>query len=250
MSASVPGPKARSHASTSAGRAVRLRARLDRRAEPRRHRRPARARRGPRAGVGGPDDGAGRGQHGQHARPDRHLAGPCLAFAVRDHAVEEGHLVAQLGEGHLAAIRERRDDLRWTPSPASARRCAAGRLSRRDPPGGGAPAAATRSLAPACASASRSRGKTNSVRRIARCFTSDRSTVQRALEIGHRHAGDAGLRGQEDRRRVGAVQADHAAGRLDDIGGAVRAGQTVTPGDPGSTLGDGEAARGGHAARS
>ena len=72
--------------------------------------------------------------------------------------------------------------------------------------------------------------------------------VQRALEIGHRHAGDAGLRRQEDRRRIGAVQADHAARRLDDVGGAVRAGQTVTPADPGSTLGDGEATRGGHAA--
>jgi hypothetical protein len=74
--------------------------------------------------------------------------------------------------------------------------------------------------------------------------------VQRPLEIGHRHAFDAGLRGQEDRRRVGAVQADHAAGRLDDVGGAVRAGQTVTPGDPGSTLGNGETAWCGHAARS
>ena len=74
--------------------------------------------------------------------------------------------------------------------------------------------------------------------------------VQRALEVGDGQAGDTRLRGQEDRRRVGAVQADHAARSLDDVGGAVRGREAVTPGEPGSAFVDGEATRGGHAAQS
>ncbi len=249
MSASVPGPKARSHAATSAAVPSASDARLERRAEPRRHRRPARSRRGPRAGVGGPDDGAGRGQHGQHVRPDRHLAGPCLAFAVRDHTVEEGHLVAQLGERHRAAIRERGDHLAGhLLQPA---RAVAMEAESLDEARQAAALQRGHAVARARLRIGQPLAREDEQRPPHRQVLHQRPIdVQRALEVGHRHAGDAGLRGQEDRRRIGGVQADHAACRLDDVGGAVRGGQAVPDGEPGSTLGDGEATRDAHAARS
>ena len=250
MSASVPGPKARSHAATSAAvpsASVRGSIGAPSHAD---HGRPARARRGPRAGVGGPDDGAGRGQRGQHVRPNRHLAGPCLAFAVRDRHRRGGapRRAARRRSAHghptsaattsVDALFSQRAPLRWRPNRLDETNQAAalqrGHAFARARLGIGQPLA-----------------REDEQRPPHREVLHERPIdVQRALEVGHRHAGDAGLRGEEDRRWIGGVQADHAACRLDDVGGAVRRGQAVTPADPGSTFGDGETAWCGHAARS
>ena len=211
MSAAVPGPKTRSHCSTSPATPSASGRGRDLLAQPGLHRGPARPGGGPPAVVRRPHDRA-RPRTAWSTPGDRPAPAHPTTCLRRRRSTPRAR-------GSRRAAPTTWPPARRTAPPAPARRprdsqrsplrcspaVSTSRMSRRRS------TSATRLLAPAWAKLSVSRGKTNRVRRIARCLTSDRSTYRASLQVGHRHAVDARPGGQVDRRGVGPVQADHAA---------------------------------------
>ena len=62
--------------------------------------------------------------------------------------------------------------------------------------------------------------------------------VERPFEVGDGHPVDARPCREVDGAGVGRVQADDAAGGLDDVSGSLAGRQTVAAREPGAALGD------------
>jgi len=231
------------------GDPLRFGPRLQGRAQPRRHRGPARTRGRPAAGVRRPHDLAGGGQHRQRARTDREVAAPRLAFAEGDRSVEPRDLLLQLGVGQRAAAGEHREHLgRYLVEPARAIAVESALLDEPDLPlallDGDARAGAGLRIGQPLAREDEQRPPHRQV------FHERPIDVQRALEVGDREPVDAGPAGEEDRGRIGGVQAHDPAGRFHHVFGPVSRRERMAARQPGASFLVGDAAGGGHGPRS
>ena len=86
------------------------------------------------------------------------------------------------------------------------------------------------------AAGSRSRGKTKSVRRIASCLTSERSSYSARSTSATVEPVDPGAQRQVDRGRLGGVQDRHRPGRRHRVGDAARPGRARAARQPGPPL--------------
>ena len=171
-SAPVPGPNVRSHRSTSP--ATPSSAGSVRRPAPEQdvHRRPARPGDRPPAVVRRANDPA-RADSTVSTRGPTDTCRPTTGPRRTHRALEHGQLLAELRRRRLRPSASAPTTWSQASSNHARRRgspaFSTSSISRRRS------AAATRSLAPACAKGSGSRGNTHSVRRMARCLTSERS---------------------------------------------------------------------------
>ena len=111
-------------------------------------------------------------------------------------------------------------------------------LSRTKPSSRFRCVAATARVAAAKTTGTSSRGTTQSVRRIASMPHEAPVLVERALDVGRRDAVAARPDREEDRDRVGRVQADERAGDRERIGRARRGVEPVAHDEARAPLGD------------